>query len=84
MANQLYCGRRFRILTLVDNLSQVSLAIHAGKLLTEDHCSGFGESDPGSRIPKSESSRQWPGVHLEEPGPAGRMEQCEAGFQQTW
>jgi putative transposase len=37
MADQLYCGQRFRILTLVDNFSRVSLAIHAGKRLTGDH-----------------------------------------------
>ena len=37
MADQLYCGQRFRLLTLVDNFSRVSLAIHAGKRLTGDH-----------------------------------------------
>ncbi len=37
MADQLYCGQRFRILTLVDNFSRESLAIHAGELLTGDH-----------------------------------------------
>ncbi len=37
IADQLYCGQRFRILTLVDNFSRVSLAIHAGKRLTGDH-----------------------------------------------
>ena len=37
MADQLYCGQRFRILTLVDNFSRVSLAIQAGKRMTGDH-----------------------------------------------
>jgi len=37
MADQLFSGQRFRILTLVDNFSRVSLAIRAGKQLTGDH-----------------------------------------------
>ena len=37
MADQLYCGQRFRLLTLVDNFSRVSLAIRAGKRMTGDH-----------------------------------------------
>ena len=37
MSDQLYCGQRFQILTLVDNFSRVSLAAHAGKRLTGDH-----------------------------------------------
>ena len=36
MADQLYCGQRFRILTLVDNFTRESLAIHAGRRLTGD------------------------------------------------
>lgn len=37
MSDQLFCGKRFRILTLVDNFSRVSLAAHAGRRLTGDH-----------------------------------------------
>ena len=36
MADQLYSGRRFRLLTLVDNFSRESLAIEAGQRLTGD------------------------------------------------
>lgn len=36
MADQLHSGPRFRILTLVDNFSRESLAIHAGQRLTGD------------------------------------------------
>ncbi len=37
MSDQLYCGRRFRLLTLVDNFSRVSLAIESGQRMTGDH-----------------------------------------------
>ena len=37
MADQLFTGQRFRILTLVDNFSRESLAIRAGQRLTGDH-----------------------------------------------
>ena len=37
MCDQLFTGQRFRILTLVDNLSRVSLAIRAGQRMTGDH-----------------------------------------------
>ena len=36
MADQLFSGRRFRLLTLVDNFSRESLAIEAGQRLTGD------------------------------------------------
>lgn len=36
MADQLFDGRRFRLLTLVDNFSRESLAIRAGQRLTGD------------------------------------------------
>ena len=36
MADQLFSGRRFRILTLVDNFSRESLAIRVGQRLTGD------------------------------------------------
>jgi putative transposase len=36
MADQLFTGQRFRILTLVDNFSRESLAIRAGQRLTGD------------------------------------------------
>jgi putative transposase len=36
MSDQLYSGRRFRLLTLVDNFSRESLAIQAGQRLTGD------------------------------------------------
>jgi len=36
MADQLFTGHRFRILTIVDNFSRESLAIHAGQRLTGD------------------------------------------------
>ena len=36
MADQLFTGQRFRILTIVDNFSRESLAIHAGQRLTGD------------------------------------------------
>ena len=37
MADQLFSGQRFRILTLVDNFTRESLAIRVGKRLTGDH-----------------------------------------------
>ena len=37
MADQLYSGKRYRILTLVDNFSRESLALHVGQRLTGDH-----------------------------------------------
>lgn len=37
MADQLFNGQRFRILTLVDNFTRESLAIRSGKRLTGDH-----------------------------------------------
>lgn len=37
MADQLFSGRRFRLLTLVDNFSRESLAIEAGQRLTGDN-----------------------------------------------
>ena len=37
MAEQLFDGRRLRILTLVDNFSRESLAIHVGRRFTGDH-----------------------------------------------
>jgi len=37
MADQLFSGRRFRILTLVDNFTRESLATRAGQRLTGDH-----------------------------------------------
>jgi putative transposase len=36
MADQLFNGQRFRLLTLVDNFSRESLAIHVGQRLTGD------------------------------------------------
>ena len=36
MSDQLYSGRRFRLLTLVDNFSRESLAIQASQRLTGD------------------------------------------------
>ena len=36
MADQLFTGQRFRILTIVDNFSRESLAIRAGQRLTGD------------------------------------------------
>ena len=36
MADQLFTGHRFRILTIVDNFSRESLTIHAGQRLTGD------------------------------------------------
>ena len=36
MADQLFSGRRFRLLPLVDNFSRESLAIEAGQRLTGD------------------------------------------------
>ena len=37
MADQLFSGQRFRILTLVDNFTRESLAIRGGQRLTGDH-----------------------------------------------
>ena len=37
MSDQLFTGQRFRILTLVDNFSRVSLAIRGGQRMTGDH-----------------------------------------------
>ncbi len=37
MAEQLFDGRRLRILTLVDNFSRESLALHVGRRFTGDH-----------------------------------------------
>jgi putative transposase len=37
MADQLFSGRRFRVLTLVDNFTRESLALRAGQRLTGDH-----------------------------------------------
>lgn len=37
MADQLFSGQRFRILTIVDNFSRESLVIRAGQRLTGDH-----------------------------------------------
>lgn len=37
MADQLFSGQRFRLLTLVDNFTRESLAIRVGKRLTGDH-----------------------------------------------
>ena len=37
MADQLFSGQRFRLLTLVDHMSRESLAIIAGQRLTGDH-----------------------------------------------
>jgi putative transposase len=37
MADQLFRGQRFRILTLVDNFTRESLAIRVGQRLTGDH-----------------------------------------------
>jgi len=36
MADQLFSGQRFRLLTLVDNFTRESLAIQAGRRLTGD------------------------------------------------
>ena len=37
MADQLFSGHRFRLLTLVDNFTRESLAIQVGQRLTGDH-----------------------------------------------
>ena len=37
MAEQLFDGRRLRILTLVDNFSRENLALHVGRRFTGDH-----------------------------------------------
>lgn len=37
MADQLFSGQRFRILTLVDNFTRENLAVRVGKRLTGDH-----------------------------------------------
>ena len=37
MPEQLFDGRRLRILTLVDNFSRESLAIHVGRRFAGDH-----------------------------------------------
>jgi len=36
LSDQLFSGKRFRVLTLVDNFSRESLAIRAGQRLTGD------------------------------------------------
>ena len=46
MADQLFDGRRFRLLTLVDNLSRESLGIRAGQRLTGGE--GFGRGNTWS------------------------------------
>ncbi len=49
MADQLFDGRRFRLLTLVDNFTRESLAVEVGQRLTGDHVVQVLESVTRSR-----------------------------------
>ena len=49
MADQLFDGRRFRLLTLVDNFSRESLAIRVGQRLTGDDVVGVLEAVAAER-----------------------------------
>ena len=46
MADQLFSGERFRLLTLVDNFSRESLAIRVGQRLRGDDVSRFWSRSP--------------------------------------
>jgi putative transposase len=49
MADQLFDGRRFRLLTLVDNFSRESLAVRVGQRLTGDDVVGVLEAVAAQR-----------------------------------
>ncbi len=71
MSDQLYDGRRIRILTLVDNHTRESLAL-SGASSWRAWNTGF---DPG---------RQRPGVYLQGLRLLGLLEQGEVGLLSAW
>ena len=58
MSDNLFNGRRFRALTVVDNFSRECVAIHAGKSLKGEDVVGVMEgAGAGKRLPVQYSDR---------------------------
>ncbi len=51
MSDNLFNGRRFRALTVVDNFSRECVAIHAGKSLKGEHVVGVMEVAGAGQAP---------------------------------
>ncbi len=72
MSDSLATGQRFRLLTLVDNMSRESPAIEVDRSLTGARVVAVLERLAAQRgLPKVLRSRQWPRVHLASPRHVG-------------
>ena len=80
LTDALVDGRRFRVLTIVDNVSRVSPAIAVGISLTGERVVAVLERlRADGRGAAAHRRRQWPGVHLQGPGCLGLPERGAAG-----
>ena len=82
MADQLFQGQRFRILTLVDNFSRESLALRAAQRFRGDDVVKVLEAVTAERgLPQDDPRGQRTGVHLEVFGLVGLLQRREARLQ---
>ena len=85
MSDQLFDGRRFRLLTLVDNFTRESLAIRLGQQLKgDDVVTVLEQLTSRARGPAVDPRRQRPRVRLEVLGLVGLLQPGEARLQSTW
>ena len=80
VSDRLFDGRRFRLLTLVDNFTKESLAIRLGQQHTGDDVVAVLEQLQAA----VDSRRQWPGIQLEVARLVGLLQRGDARLQSTW
>ena len=82
MSDELFDGRRIRLLTIVDNFTRESLAIEV-----DDHIGGHRvvevlmQLGEGAWAARDHKGGQWAGVHLETAGPVGLSQRRATGLQ---
>ena len=82
MSDELFDGRRIRLLTIVDNFTRESLAIRAAASIRGQGRRGCPAASQGAApAAQDHTGGQWARVHIEAPGPVGLSERGGAGLQ---
>ena len=82
MSDELFDGRRIRLLTIFDTFTRESLAITvAARIGGQGRRGGPAPVDVSTPPAQDHSRGPRARVHLEAPGPVGLPERCEAGLQ---